>query len=138
MGTHQQRLKLIRLSTLDLEQFVAEEAERIHLLWKTLALATSKRTKFATVKRRTAREHLARIQPKYNHQVTKERRPSLKKQQIPVNAALPQRGPPVISMEERLWLPLQTSQKYDHSLKPLSFSRTGWSCILAQRDESNL
>ena len=44
------------------------------------ARATYKRTKFPTVKRRTARGNPARIQPKCNHQVATERRPSLKKQ----------------------------------------------------------
>ena len=64
---------------------------------------------------------------------------------IPVKAA--HTGPPVMPMKERLWFSIQASQKYDHSLKPLSkrtqiilcstrtsSSRKEWSSTLAPID----
>ena len=87
----------------DLERFTAEEADRISHFEETFR----------------SQGDFARTQTKHNHRVIKNRKPLLTTT-IRVNAALSQRGPPVNLAEERLWLPIQASLKYDHCLKAFS------------------
>ena len=85
---------------LDLEQFVAEEADRIS--YKII----------------TARRNHARIQTKRNHRVIKERRPWLNEQQSEWKLHLHREVHQGFLPEERLWLPIETSPEYNHTLKP--------------------
>ena len=82
---------------------------------RDLARTTNKRTKFL----HCAKTH-SQGTPCTN--APKVQAPSdQKKQAIQCKLhASPQRGPTIILMKERLWFPIQSSQKYEHSLKPLS------------------
>ena len=44
----------------------------------------------------------------------------IKNSTVRVNAAPSQKGPSAVLIEERVWIPISTSPRCDHSLKPIS------------------
>ena len=150
-GTHQQRFESIHLSNTRFGAFrCCEEAERAapceedsHSQENPCA-SYEQNGPNSPLRKDAQPRNPARIQPKCKHQVTKESRPSLKKTTIPVEAAPQQRGPPVISVDKRLWhtysgftevrsLSEATFEACtEYSSTRTSSSRTRWSSLLAR------
>ena len=101
--THQEGVEQVRFSILDLEQFVAGGTDNI-----------------PCEENSHSQGNPCKNPDKAQSPSDQRKKAIIEKTALRVDAAPPQRGPPVIRMEERLWIPISTSPRCDDTLKPIS------------------